>query len=159
MPIWLLVGIAIAVAIGVAYFLFEGFRQKVASAASTLKSKVTGGSSTGGSTTPPPSSKTTNVSVKASDPSDIYARTWSIFTADPGAYQGGGQYGTSAAAEEDHTSGDSMSVTVPSASAMWFTATQSGGSNFGSYAGTITVNGNTISFDGVDASHPFKFIP
>lgn len=127
---------------------------------------TSGGSSAGSGGAPPgnsgnPSGAALNVAVTATDASDISVRSWSIWTANPGSYAGSGNYSSgSPVASGFYPSGSTANFNVSgNPSTLWLTITQSGGSGYGTYAGTITVNGKAIPFQGVDANHPFQFQP
>ena len=99
----------------------------------------------------------TNITITASDPSDPYLRYWGL-TFDRAippivSYQGF----VGADVNEVHYSGDTMSVlwTLPSGPHyLIFGVTQVGGPSYGTYSGSITINGNTYNFNGLDGNHP-----
>jgi len=58
--------------------------------------------------------------------------------------------------DQDHYSGDTMTFTWSlggGAHYLIFDVTQTGGPSYGTYSGTITINGNTHNFSGVDANN------
>jgi len=97
----------------------------------------------------------TIASIYAEDSSDPYLREWVIFTSAP-TYLGGGQWTPTPIAYTEKYSGDNWYVELPNGT-YYFAIGQSGGSNYGTYSGHITVNGITQNFSGVDVNNPFQF--
>ena len=98
----------------------------------------------------------TNIVITASDPSDPYSRFWGLTfdRALPPWVSFEGYVG--ADVNEVYVSGDTMTVQwTLSAGAHYliFGVTQVGGPSYGTYSGTITINGNTYNFTGLDADH------
>lgn len=101
----------------------------------------------------------TSIVITASDPDDSYPRTWDV-TFDrampplgPGGYHGGSDV------VEVHASGDTMTIQWPlstGAHYLIFAVTQTGGPSYGVYSGTITINGNTYNFSGLDADYTVR---
>lgn len=98
----------------------------------------------------------TNIVITASDPNDRYSRTWDLtFDRAMPPFNSWGDHAGSDA-DEAHNSGDTMTVQwTLSAGAHYliFAVTQTGGPSYGTYSGTITINGNTYNFNGLDADH------
>jgi hypothetical protein len=98
----------------------------------------------------------TNITITATDPSDQYCRYWGL-TFDrsiPPIVSWEGYVG--ADVNEVHVSGDTMIVQwtlSPGAHYLVFGVTQTGGPSYGTYSGTIMINGNTYNFSGLDAGH------
>lgn len=95
----------------------------------------------------------TTVEIYASDPEDPYLRTWELTfdRAMPPLGPGGIHIGSDVC--EAHGSGDTMTIqwTLPSgAHYLIFAITQTGGPNYGVYSVTITINGKTYDFSGLD---------
>lgn len=91
------------------------------------------------------------VVIHATDPNDGLPRYWGLTfdrSMPPKSYQG---Y-VGADVNEQHSSGDTMTVLWNLTSGLHylvFGVTQSGGSSYGTYAGTITVNGLSHNFSGL----------
>ncbi len=164
------VGLAILLGAAVYLTMFGGLNKLKAMLTAPLgggSSGSTSGSSSASSSSAPtgntgnPASGALNIAVTAADASDIATRSWAIWTANPGVYAGNGNYSSgSPVASGFYSSGSTANFNVPgNPPTLWLTITQSGGSGYGTYAGTITVNGNAIPFQGVDAQHPFQFQP
>ena len=98
----------------------------------------------------------TNIVITASDPSDQYPRTWDlVFDRAMPPFNSWGDHAGSDA-DEAHWSGDTMTVQwtlSTGAHYLIFAVTQTGGPSYGTYSGTITINGNTYNFSGLDADH------
>ena len=99
----------------------------------------------------------TNITITASDPFDPYLRYWGITFDRPippiVSYQGF----VGADVNEVHVSGDIMTAQwtlSPGQHYLIFGVTQVGGPSYGTYAGTITINGNVYNFTGVDGNDP-----
>jgi hypothetical protein len=98
----------------------------------------------------------TNIVITASDPNDPILRTWDLTfdRAMPPLNSWGDHEGSDV--DEAHVSGDTMIVQwtlSPGAHYLIFAVTQTGGPSYGTYAGTITINGNTYSFSGLDENN------
>jgi hypothetical protein len=106
---------------------------------------------TGSPTIASPTSPTSIV-ITASDPLDPYPRTWDVtFDRAMPPFNNGDHVG--ADADETHSSGDTMTIQwslSPGAHYLIFAVTQTGGPSYGTYSGTITINGVTYNFTGVD---------
>lgn len=102
----------------------------------------------------PTTSGPTSVVITASDPNDQYLRYWGlVFDRSLPPKQGLNGF-VGADFNDVHSSGDTMTVQWPlstGAHYLIFGVSQSGGSSYGVYSGTITINGNTYSFSNVDA--------
>jgi hypothetical protein len=97
----------------------------------------------------------TTIVITGSDPNDPYLRTWDVVFDRALPYTTGGDY-VGSDVDEVHASGDTMTIQWPlSAGAhyMILDITQNSGPSYGTYSGTITINGNTYSFSGVDYYH------
>ena len=99
----------------------------------------------------------TNIVITASDPSDSYSRYWGLMFdgSMPPIVSFEGYVG--ADVNEVHFSGDTMVAQwTLSAGAHFliFGITQVSGPSYGTYSGTITINGKTFNFSGLDADHP-----
>jgi hypothetical protein len=99
----------------------------------------------------------TTVVITASDPNDQYSRAWAV-TFDrampPISWPSGRHLGSDV--DEDHSSGDTMTIQWPLSTGthyLIFAVTQNGGPTYGVYSGTITINGNTYNFTGLDETH------
>jgi len=96
----------------------------------------------------------TNIVITASDPNDTYGRQWDV-TFDRAMPQyppeGGPRVGTDV--QEVHNSGDTMTIQwtlSPGAHYLVFAVEQTGDPTiYGTYSGTITINGNTKNFSGL----------
>jgi hypothetical protein len=98
----------------------------------------------------------TNIVITASDPNDQWGRWWGLTfdRAMPPIGSNGNYLGPDV--DEVHFSGDIMNVEwTLSAGAHYLTfgVAQTGGPSCGTYSGTITINGNTYNFSGLDAQH------
>jgi len=103
--------------------------------------------------------KTVGIQIYASDPNDHYSRTWDVVfdRAMPPLTAGGDHVGSDV--DEAHYSGDVMPFTWNLASGahyLIFDVTQGGDPANGVYNGTITVEGTTYNFTGVDWNHTVK---
>jgi hypothetical protein len=98
----------------------------------------------------------TTVQIYASDPNDGYPRTWDVvFDRPMPPFAPGGDH-VGSDVDEAHYSGDTMTFQwnlAGGAHYLIFAVTQTGGPNYGVYSGTITINGNTYNFSGLDADH------
>jgi len=98
----------------------------------------------------------TNVVITASDPNDTILRTWDlVFDRPMPPYNSWGDHAGSDA-DEALVSGDTMTVQwTLSAGAHYliFDVTQTGGPSYGTYSGTITINGKTYNFSGLDGTN------
>jgi hypothetical protein len=98
----------------------------------------------------------TNIVITASDPNDPILRTWDVvFDRAMPPFNAWGDHAGSDV-DEAHSSGDTMTVQwTLSAGAHYliFAVTQTGGPSYGTYSGTITMNGKTYNFSGLDAEH------
>ncbi len=116
----------------------------------TFTIQITGSPTFGGST---------SIVITASDPNDQYLRYWGL-TFDrsmPPIDNRGGYVG--ADANRVHESGDTMTIQWPlstGAHYVIFAVTQTGGPSYGVYSGTITINGNTYNFSGLDGDHTLR---
>lgn len=101
------------------------------------------------------------IDITATDSKDTYLRYWDLFVDQaPGSYQGGGLYSNTPAVSEGHYSGDSMSTSIdldPGSHTLYLVVTQTGGSGFGTYSGSISVAGKSQQFSGVAYNAPYKF--
>jgi len=99
---------------------------------------------------------TISVTVKATDPNDWFQRYWGLtFDRAMPPEQGGNGY-VGADANEKHYSGDTMTAQKTVCSSyhyLIFIVSQTGGPNYGTYSGTITINNHNYTFSGVDAAH------
>jgi hypothetical protein len=100
----------------------------------------------------------TKISVYASDPADPYLRDWGLTIDRPMVpEQDGIQVGfIGADAYGNYTSGSTMTLNwtfSPGPHYLIFIVGQSGGPSYGTYSGTITMNGQTYQFSGVDDYH------
>lgn len=101
----------------------------------------------------------TTIQIHASDPNDYYPRTWDVVFDRPMPPLGPGGDHVGSDVDESHSSGDTMTFQwnlVRGAHYLIFAVTQTGGPNYGVYSGTITINGNTYDFSGLDADHTVK---
>ena len=92
----------------------------------------------------------TNITITASDPSDPYLRDWALTVDRPMPPI---QYDNSADGYETLYSGDTMTFSATLSSGphyLMFIIGQSGGPSYGTYSGTITINGQVYNFSGVD---------
>jgi hypothetical protein len=93
----------------------------------------------------------TKIVIRASDANDQYSRFWELDDDTSGT----------TLAKEAHNSGDIMTITVttaiPAGDKLTLHISQTGGSSYGTYSGTIQIGNRTIQFDGVDAGNPFTF--
>lgn len=99
----------------------------------------------------------TSVVIQASDPNDSYARYWAVTFDRPMPPMVSFQGYVGADVNEVHPNGDPMTVQwVLSAGSQYlqFVVSQSGGPRYGTYSGTIIINGQTYNFSGVDAADP-----
>jgi hypothetical protein len=95
----------------------------------------------------------TTIAITASDPDDPYLRTWDITFDRAMPPLGPGGYHVGSDVIEVHGSGDIMTVQWPLSAGthyLIFDVTQTGGPSYGVYSGTITINGNTYDFNGLD---------
>jgi hypothetical protein len=98
----------------------------------------------------------TTIVITASDPNDPYLRDWALTIDRPmvpeqgaSGYIGGDGY-------ETLYSGDTMTFTTTLSDGphyLVFIIGQSGGPSYGTYSGTITINGQVYNFSGVDEHH------
>lgn len=98
----------------------------------------------------------TNIQIYASDPDDSYPRTWDVVFDRPMPPLGPTGNHDGSDVDQAHSSGDTMTFEwnlVTGAHYLIFAVTQTGGPSYGVYSGTITINGNTHNFAGLDASH------
>jgi hypothetical protein len=103
----------------------------------------------------------TNITITASDPNDPYLRYWGVTFDRPMPPEVSYQGYVGADVNEVHVSGDTMIVQwtlSPGAHYLVFGVTQTGGPSYGAYSGTITINGNTYNFSGLDADNVFATI-
>ena len=101
----------------------------------------------------------TTVQIHASDPADPYSRTWDVVFDRAMPPYGPGGYHVGADVIQSHHSGDTMTFQwglSPGAHYMIFSVTQTGGPTYGVYSGTITINGNSYDFSGLDADHTVR---
>ena len=101
----------------------------------------------------------TNITISASDPNDNYLRYWGLTfdRAIPPIVSYEGYVG--ADVNEVHVSGDTMTAQWTFSSGahyLIFGVTQVGGPSYGTYSGTININGQTYSFSGVDGADPVR---
>jgi len=100
-----------------------------------------------------------SVQIHATDPNDYLPRTWDIVFDRPMPPFGPGGYHVGADIIEAHESGDTMSFQWNLGSGahyMILAITQTGGPAWGVYSGTITINGVTYDFSGLDADHTVR---
>jgi hypothetical protein len=98
----------------------------------------------------------TNITITASDPYDPYLRYWGLMFDGPMPPIVSWEGYVGADVNEVHVSGDTMNVQWTLSAGthyLIFGVTQTGGPSYGTYSGTITINGNTYSFSGVDNTH------
>lgn len=98
----------------------------------------------------------TSIVITASDPSDPWLRTWDITIDRPMPPMGPGGYHHGADFIEAHASGDTMMINwtfSTGAHYLVFDVTQTGGPSYGTYSGTITINGQAYSFSGIDGNN------
>jgi hypothetical protein len=98
----------------------------------------------------------TNIVITASDPSDPYLRYWGVMFDAPMPQEVSFEGYVGADVNEVHYSGDTMTVQwtlSPGAHYLVFGVTQTGGPSYGTYSGTITINGETYNFSGLDANN------
>ena len=98
----------------------------------------------------------TNITITASDPNDQYPRYWGLTFDRPIPPIVSFEGFVGADVNEVHGSGDTMTVQwtlSPGPHYLIFGVTQTGGPSYGTYSGTITINGNTYNFTGLDADH------
>jgi hypothetical protein len=100
----------------------------------------------------------TKISVYASDPADPYLRDWGLTIDRPMVpeqdgnivgYIGADAYG-------NYFSDYTMTLNwtfSPGPHYLIFIVGQSGGPDYGTYSGTVTINGQTYNFSGVDVTH------
>jgi hypothetical protein len=96
-------------------------------------------------TTSPTSAVNVSFSVTASDAEDPYLRDWTLLV--------DGQ----SIAQKTEVSGATMSANStlqPGSHSLEIEISQSGGSSYGTYSGTATINGQSYPFSGVDVSNP-----
>ncbi len=91
--------------------------------------------------------------ITASDPSDSYARYWEAFSAYPGPYKSDGAYSDATPFYQTiESSGGNFSVLMPyTTGTFYFAITQSGGSSYGTYSGTLSAQNGDFPFSGLDA--------
>ena len=97
-----------------------------------------------------------NIVITASDPSDPYSRFWGLTFDRPMPQLVSWEGYVGADVNEVHVSGDTMIVQwtlSPGAHYLIFGVSQTGGPTYGTYSGTIKINGNTYNFSGIDAQH------
>jgi len=101
----------------------------------------------------------TNIVITASDPDDFYARYWDVvFDRELPPLQPIGHHVGSDIVEV-HNSGETMTIQWPlstGAHYMIFYVSQTGGPSYGVYSGTITINGSTYDFSGLDVDHTVR---
>ena len=104
------------------------------------------------------SSKQYDVVIKASDPSDSYVRDWNIFTVDPsGTYQGGGVWSAGSPIKTAYfTKSGTWSLSLNQGT-YYLVIGQSGGASYGTYSGSITVDGAAMTFANADVNHAIPF--
>jgi hypothetical protein len=101
----------------------------------------------------------TTVVITASDPIDFYGRYWAVTFDRPMPPQQGMNGYVGADVNEMHNSGDTMTVLwtlLAGPNYLIFAITQTGGSSYGTYSGTITINGQAYAFSGVYGGHPVQ---
>jgi hypothetical protein len=99
----------------------------------------------------------TPIEVTASDPEDTFGRYWEAWVDQaPGNYLGNGKYANPADFSSVQRSGKTVTYDISAYGqhTLYFVVTQSGGSKFGTYSGTVTVSGKATPFSGVDCNHP-----
>lgn len=109
------------------------------------KAAATTPSGSGTPTTPGQSGQTYAVTITATDSNDPYVRNWTIYTG-----------GSTQVTQQQHTSGQNMNVNVPSGN-YTVIISQSGGSSYGTYSGTIQTPSGTGAFSGADSTHAIAF--
>ena len=103
----------------------------------------------------------TNITITANDPNDPYLRYWGVTFDRPMPQEVSFEGYVGADVNEVEMSGDTMTVQwtlSPGAHYLVFGVTQTSGPSYGAYSGTITINGNTYSFSGLDADNVFATI-
>ncbi len=153
----------LVIVLGVAgYFVYDKYLKGKLDIGTGGNTNPSGGNTetgTGGDTTIPTQPEQTGLAViNAVNNSDPYQRDWNIFTRDPtGTYQGGGVWSIGNPLKSvNKMSGGTWEVTLPKGT-YYLLIGQSGGSGYGTYNGTITVNGASIPFAGVDINHSAQF--
>jgi hypothetical protein len=100
------------------------------------------------------------ISVQAVDNLDIFVRFWDFwFDKMPGSYLGGGKYTTPPDVSEVHVQGQTMTISAPLSAGshdIYFAITQTGGSSYGTYSGTMLIGGTSSPFSGVDFANPLR---
>jgi hypothetical protein len=108
---------------------------------------------------PPVSGNVTKIVVYATDPQDPILRDWGLTVDRPMPPEQDGSGYVGADGYENLMSGDTMTVlkTLPAGPHyLIFIVGQSGGPSYGTYSGTITVNGYVYVFSGVDVTHSVR---
>jgi hypothetical protein len=157
----IILGAILALVFGaVGYFVYDKYLKGKLNIGGNTNTGNNTDTGTGGDTTTPPPTQQENgtITIQAVNNSDPYLRDWDIFTRDPtGTYQGGGVWSIGNPLKTtDKMSGGTWEVTLPKGT-YYLLIGQSGGSGYGTYSGTITINGASIPFAGVDVNHAAQF--
>jgi hypothetical protein len=113
--------------------------------------------------TPPPPVTSVPISITAYDLRDIfYVRTWAVFVdKPPGAYLGNSKWAAGAPVFSIlGRSGAKESGTLPITSGthtVYFVISQSGGTRYRTYSGTVTIDETAYPYAGVTAKTPASF--
>lgn len=94
----------------------------------------------------------TSIVIQSTDPSDPYLRCWAV-TFDKPMPSMDPYLGYVGSDDQTHVSGDTMTVLWTLSAGphyLQFVVSQCGGPSYGTYSGTITINGQPYSFSGVD---------
>ena len=98
----------------------------------------------------------TNITITANNLNDPYLRYWGLMFDGPIPPIVSFEGYVGADVNEVHYSGDTMTAQWTLSAGehyLVFGVTQTGGPSYGTYSGTITINGNVYSFSGVDNTH------
>jgi hypothetical protein len=99
----------------------------------------------------------TNITITASDPSDGYLRCWAVTFDKPMPSMDPYLGYVGSDVQEDYCSGNTMTVLWTLSAGphyLQFIVSQCGGPSYGTYSGTIIINGQTYTFGSVDADDP-----
>ena len=97
--------------------------------------------------------KLDSITIMASDPNDYYVRDWNIFNVNPGIYQGNGVWSGGTPIMSINLPSDSTWTIELEPGNYWFVIGQTGGSDYGTYSGTI----NGKAFSNADINNPIQF--
>jgi hypothetical protein len=101
----------------------------------------------------------TNIAITATDPNDGWLRDWGLTVDRPMPPEQDGSGYVGADVYENHYSGETirdLMTLLPGPHYLIFIVGQTGGPACGTYSGTITINGETYNFSGVDAAHSVR---